>query len=126
MKNVIRKSLIACATSALLIAVAAFSVPTMVRAHQDGEDMDVHNKTGHEVVVFLFQDTHVHLDEEGGVQFAHLHDGEGAVAHVPHCEFSILLVDHEDIWHAEFHDCHSTDLTFTSTTGHDKKHHPEG
>ena len=122
MKNLIRKGLIACATSGLLIAVAAFSVPTLVRAHQDDHSLDVHNKTGHEVVVFLFQDDHVHLSEEGGVQFAHLHDGESAVAHVPNCTFSVLLVDHEDVWHAEFHDCHSTDMTFTSTTGHDKKH----
>jgi hypothetical protein len=44
------------------------------------------------------------------------------VAHVPHCTFSILLVDHQDIWHAEFHDCHSTDLVFHSDTGHAKKH----
>ncbi len=25
------------------------------------------------------------------------------------------------VWHAEFHDCHSTDLTFTMETGHAKK-----
>ena len=119
-----RKVLIACATTALLVAVAAFSVPTLVRANQDDHAMEVHNKTGHEVVVFVFQDDHVHLNEEGGVQFAHIHEGESATAHVPNCVFSILLVDHEDVWHAEFHDCHSTDMTFTATTGHDKKEHP--
>jgi len=86
----------------------------------DGEQMDVHNHTGHEVLVFLFADDHVHLTEDGGVQFAHLADGDSAVAHVPNCTFSILLVDHEDVWHAEFHDCHSTDMTFNSDTGHAK------
>ena len=91
-------------------------------AAHDGEDLNVHNKTGHEVVVFLFQDDSVHTNEKGGVQFAHIKDAESAVAHVPHCKFSVLLVDHDDIWHAEFHDCHSTDMTFTSTTGHGKKH----
>jgi hypothetical protein len=90
----------------------------------DGEEMNVHNHTGHEVLCFLFQDADVHLDEHGGVQFAHLKDGESAVAHVPHCTFSVLLIDKDDVWHAEFHDCHSTDLTFTATTGHD--HHGGG
>ena len=89
---------------------------------KDGEDMNVHNKTGHEVVVFLFTDDKVHSDEKGGTQFAHLKDGESAIAKVPVCKFSILLVDHEDIWHAEFHDCTSTDMTFTKETGHGKKH----
>lgn len=91
--------------------------------HHDGEEMSVHNKTGHEALVFLFQDDHVHLDEKGGVQFAHLKDAESAVAHVPNCTFSIILVDHEDVWHAEFHDCHSTDMTFTKDTNHAKKAH---
>ena len=103
--------------------VAAFAVSGVARADEhEGEEMNVHNNTGHEVVVFLFQDAEVHTNEHGGVQFAHLADGESAVAHVPHCTFSILLVDHSDVWHAEFHDCHSTDLVFHSDTGHAKKH----
>ena len=72
--------------------------------------------------MFLFQDAEVHTNEHGGAQFAHLQDGESAVAHVPHCTFSVLLVDHQDVWNAEFHDCSSTDLTFHSDTGHAKKH----
>ena len=78
---------------------------------------------GHEALVFLFQDDHVHLNEKGGVQFADLKDAESAVAHVPNCKFAIILIDHEDVWHAEFHDCHSTDMTFTKDTGHAKKAH---
>ena len=108
---------------ALLVAAACVVVGAgfgKLRASTYQEEMNVHNKTGHEVVVFLFQDDKIHTNERGGVQFAHLHDGESAVAHVPVCKFSILLVDHDDVWHAEFHDCHSTDMTFTMTTGHGK------
>ncbi|MBV9243132.1 MAG: hypothetical protein JO314_14125 [Acidobacteria bacterium] len=115
-----RRCLIAGAAVVVGVAVAAFWMPKTAGAH-DGEEMNVHNHTGHEVVVFLFDDAEVHLNEHGGVQFADLKDGESAVAHVPHCTFSVVLVDHEDIWHAEFHDCHSTDMTFTSTTGHAKR-----
>src|SRR5438094_2680629 len=86
-------------------AVAVVGTRSALAEHE-GEDMNVHNHTGHEVVVFLFQDADVHTDEHGGTQFAHLQEGESAVAHVPHCTFSILLVDHEDVWHAEMHDCH--------------------
>lgn len=107
----------------LALAVAVIALPAISRADEhEGEEMNVHNNTGHEVVVFLFQDAAVHTNEHGGVQFAHLADGESAVAHVPHCTFSILLVDHQDVWHAEFHDCHSTDLVFHADTGHAKKH----
>lgn len=107
-----------------LVAAGSFAFSSAARAEEhDGEDMNVHNHTGHEVVVFLFDGDGVHLDEAGGTQFAHLKDGESAVAHVPHCKFGILLVDHEDVWHAEFHDCHSTEMTFTADTGHAKKKH---
>lgn len=87
----------------------------------DGEDINVHNRTGHEVLVFLFQDSRPHLDESGGVQIAHLKNGESAVSHVPTCTFALLLVDHDDVWHAEYHDCKSTELTFNKDTGHAKK-----
>ncbi len=118
----LRNSLFAIAMS--VAAVGAFVFAGAVRAEDEGGvAMNVHNHTGHEVVVFLFQDDSVHLNEEGGTQFAHLADGESAVASVPHCTFSILLVDHDDVWHAEFHDCHSTDMTFTKDTGHAKKEH---
>lgn len=110
--------------SALSIAFAALAGLGTTALAGDGEDLTVHNNTGHEVVVFLFQDAKVHLSSDGGTQFAHIKNGESAVAHVPHCNFGIVLVDHEDVWHAEFHDCHSTDYTFTKDTGHvpPKKH----
>jgi hypothetical protein len=107
----------------LIVAIQATAmlVSVAVAGTHDGEDMNVHNKTGHEVAAFLFIDDKVHLNYAGGTQFAHLKNGESAVAHAPHCKFSILLVDKEDVWHAEFHDCHSTDMTFTANTGHAKK-----
>ena len=103
-----------------LTAVAGFGTTALA---DDGETLHVHNKTGHEVVVFLFQDAKVHLSSDGGVQFAHIKNGESADAKVPHCNFGVVLVDHEDVWHAEFHDCHSTDMTFTKDTNHAKKAH---
>ncbi|HJX82954.1 MAG TPA: hypothetical protein VJ723_01275 [Candidatus Angelobacter sp.] len=100
-----------------LAAVLLFMTPRSAHATWSA-DLNVHNETGHTVIAFLFQDGHAHSTEDGGVQFAVLKNHQSAVAHVPNCTFSVLLVDHEDIWHAEFHDCHSTDMTFTSTTGH--------
>jgi hypothetical protein len=118
----LRQSILAVAFA----AVASLGFGRLAHANSEeheGEELNVHNQTGHEVVAFLFQDDHPHLDEGGGTQFAHLKSGESAVAHVPNCHFGILLVDADDIWHAEFHDCHSTDLTFKTDTGHGKKGH---
>jgi hypothetical protein len=112
---------------ALALALAAagtFAATGLARADKhEGEDLNVHNNTGHEVLVFMFQDDHPHLDEAGGTQFAHIKNGESAVAHVPNCKFGIVLVDHDDLWHAEFHDCHSTDMEFKKETNHVKKAH---
>ena len=113
----IRHRLLPLLTSACLAVVASSAFA------KEGEDLNVHNKTGHTVDVFLLQDDHPHLDPAAGVQFAHLGNGDSAVAHVPNCKFGILLVDHEDVWHAELHDCTSTDLTFTMDTGHAKREH---
>jgi hypothetical protein len=107
----------------LLVASLGLAYAGATAFAEDGEALNVHNKTGHTVDVFLLQDDHPHLDPDEGVQFAHLANGESAVAHVPHCTFGVLLVDHEDVWHAELHDCHSTELTFTMDTGHAKREH---
>jgi hypothetical protein len=125
LNNLSRSPLMSIRHSFLALALAAAGAFVFSgTAHAgDGEDMNVHNKTGHEVLVFMFDGDASHLDESGGTQFAHLKNGESAVAHVPHCKFSILLVDHDDVWHAELHDCHSNELTFTKDTGHAKKKH---
>jgi hypothetical protein len=104
--------------SAVIALIIILNVPA---AAQEGDEINIHNYTGHTVVVFLFGVDQVHLNEAGGVQFAMLNNGESAVAHVPNCKFSFLLVDGQDIWHAEFHDCNNTDITFTPDTGHAQK-----
>jgi hypothetical protein len=106
-----------------LVASLGLAYAASTAVAKEGEDLNVHNKTGHHVTVFLLQDDSPHLDPDEGVQFATLGDGESAVAHVPTCHFGILLVDNEDVWHAELHDCHSTELTFTKDTGHAKREH---
>src|SRR5690349_14911006 len=92
-------------------ALFVFSSATVLAAN--GEDMTVINKTGHTVAVFLVQSDNPDLDPDDGVQVATLANGKSGVAHVPSCHFEIILVDHEDIWHAEFHDCNSSSITFT-------------
>ena len=92
----------------------------------DGEEMTLHNHTGHPVVIFVLQNDSPDLDPDDGVQGAAMADGESAVAHVPNCHFEILLVDNDDVWHAEFHDCSSTDYTFSSDTGHAHREHHHG
>jgi hypothetical protein len=116
----IRNTLLALALTTSYVGLAAADDHHPAPAHE-GEDLNVHNNTGHEVIVFLFQDDHVHLNEKGGTQVADIKDKGSAVAHVPNCKFSVILIDHEDVWHAEFHDCHSTDMTFTKDTNHAKK-----
>lgn len=110
------------ALAAALITAAALAAPALA---DDSGEINIHNFTGHEVIVFMFEDAQVHHDEHGGVQFAHLKNTESAVAHIPHCQqkgFSILLVDHDHTWHAEGKDCHTTDLTFKKDTGYAPKH----
>ena len=99
--------------------IAAVGLSRGVKAAQ--EDMHITNETGHTVAVFLFQDDKVHTNSTGGTQFGMLKDGESKIAHVPACKFSILLLDGQDIWHAEFHDCHSDEMVFHSDTGHGTK-----
>jgi hypothetical protein len=109
----------------LLTLTLSFGLVTLssnVRA-DDGEALTLHNQTGHPVVMFVLQNDAPDLDPEDGVQAGEIANGGSAVAHVPHCHFGILLVDHEDVWHAEFHDCSSTDYTFTKDTGHAKREH---
>ncbi len=109
----IRRALSAVGLAAIGALALSLSSPA-----EAGTAMNIHNQTGHEVVVFLFTDGQTHTSGEGGIQAGHLVNGESVVADVPTCDFEVLLVDQDDIWHAEYHDCDSTDLTFTSDTGH--------
>ena len=91
-------------TFAFILALILGCGLTTGSARADGEDMTLHNHTGHAVLVFMLQNDSPDLDPDEGVQVAAMGDGESAVAHVPNCHFEILLADHEDVWHAEFHE----------------------
>jgi hypothetical protein len=106
-------SVLALGFAAAITAKASAAAPKL--------DLEITNETGHTVVAFFFKDGVAHYNEKGGTQFGVIEDGHSAVAHAPNCNFSIMLIDHEDIWHAEFHDCDSTHYVFHKDTGHDKK-----
>jgi hypothetical protein len=112
MRTVIR---LAVAVTAAVAIGAAFG---QLEASGPTHEMYVHNHTGHEVQVFLFQDAQVHLDSEGGKEIGKMKDGDMLTAKVSKCTFSIVLIDKEDVWHAEFRNCDSTDVTFSEDTGH--------
>jgi len=111
--------------SRLLLTLAACVLVAVgvgrLRAAAEGQDMNVHNHTGHEVTGYIFSDDAVHLDPAGGTQFGKMKDGESAVARAKKCKFAILLVDKDDVWHREFRDCKSTDVSFNEDTGHEKR-----
>ena len=104
-------------TAALTFGLVGASA--RVLAGQDHETLNIHNETGHKVAVFLFKGEAVHTNEKGAdLQWGFLANHETKTADVPFCTFEVLLVDANDIWHAEVHDCHSTDMTFKADTGH--------
>jgi len=109
------------ATFLLLAAGAALAIAPSRAYATDGEDLTVINKTGHTVGVAVLQNDSPSLDPDDGVQAGTIKDGKSAVAHVPNCKFGIILWDKEDVWHAEFHDCKTTSITFTAETGHGKR-----
>jgi hypothetical protein len=99
---------------------ASVSVPRASLASSGS--LNVHNQTGHTVNMFLFNDGNVHLTPAGGVEVkSALANGGNFVVHPSQCLFSLLLVDTTDGWHAEYHDCVATDLTFAPTTNHFKR-----
>ncbi len=106
------------------MAVAACILSFAGHALADGENMNLHNKTGQTVAVFLFNDTNVHLSETGGVSQGTLANGASVVVHTTSCAFSILVINRTVGWHFEFHDCKSTDLTVTTTSANKFVPHP--
>lgn len=76
-----------------------------------GADLHIHNKTGVDVELYIFEDDKVHRGKSGGLHAGDLHDGETGTAHVKACRFAIVLFHGADAYHAEFHDCAITDIT---------------
>ena len=107
------------------VIVALFFVCTLMFGSsamaQDstGGNVNVHNKIGREIDVFLFVDPYMHIYPDGGTQVAHIKDGESAVVHVSNCDFfSLLFVEEGNVWFAKFNDCvpdftATTDISFS-------------
>ena len=79
-----------------------------------GADLKIHNNTGTNVEVYIFEDDSVHKDKANGTHSGDLKNGEVGVAHVKACKFSVVLFHDKDAYHAEFHDCSVTDITITA------------
>ena len=80
-----------------------------------GADLHIHNHTGHDVELYIFEDDKVHRSKSGGLHAGDLHDGETGTAHVKACHFAVVLFHGNDAYHAEFHDCSITDITISSS-----------
>jgi hypothetical protein len=79
-----------------------------------GADLHIHNHTGTNVELYIFEDDKVHRDRSGGNHSGDLKDGETGTAHVKACHFAVVLFHEKDAYHAEFHDCSITDITITA------------
>jgi hypothetical protein len=101
--------------ASLIAGAAALVLPTRT-AHADGADLTIHNETGTDVDIIIFDgDDSVHKDGKGGKAVGgHLKNKESGTAKVKFCKFSIVLVHGNDAWHKEFHDCKVTDITISS------------
>ncbi|APR86162.1 Hypothetical protein A7982_11511 [Minicystis rosea] len=99
----------------LIAGAGAFFFSSAPAKASEGADLHIHNKTGTSVEVYIFEDDKVHKDRSGGLHSGDLKDGETGTAHVKACKFSIVLFHEKDAYHAEFHDCHITDITITGS-----------
>lgn len=80
-----------------------------------GADLHIHNKTGTDVELYIFEDDAVHKSRSGGFHAGDLKAGETGTAHVKACHFAIVLFHDNDAFHAEFKDCSITDITISKT-----------
>jgi hypothetical protein len=79
-----------------------------------GADLHIHNKTGSDVEVYVFEDSSVHKSRDGGAHSGDLKNGETGTAHVTACHFSVVLFHGNDSYHSEFSDCSITDITISA------------
>jgi hypothetical protein len=99
------------ATTLLAGAAALLAAATPAPAQAgEGADLTIWNETGTDVEVYIFEDTKVHKDKAGGAHSGDLKKGEHGTAHVKACKFSVVLFHGGDAYHAEFTDCHITDI----------------
>jgi hypothetical protein len=79
-----------------------------------GADLHIHNKTGSDVELYIFEDDTVHKSRAGGLHAGDLKKGETGTAHVKACHFAVVLFHGNDAYHAEFKDCSITDITISA------------
>lgn len=92
--------------------VTSFASETAIPT--SGADLHIHNKTGSDVELYIFEDTSVHKDRSGGLHAGDIKNGETGTAHVKACHFAIVLFHGNDAYHQEFKDCSVTDITITA------------
>jgi hypothetical protein len=106
---------------AWLVLVLAFSA-VLAFAASTAQVLQISNRTGHKVLVFLFSDGQIHTNPNGGVQIASLANGADFNATINANPFALMLLDGSDVWHAEFHDRTAKTIVFTKDTGHATRH----
>jgi hypothetical protein len=107
-------SIRSCFLAAVPFALAMFGQATPAAADPlplGGADLHIHNQTGSDVELYIFEDDAVHRSKSGGAHAGDLRNGETGTAHVKACRFAIVLFHDKDAYHAEFHDCSVTDIT---------------
>jgi hypothetical protein len=108
------------ALGAMLYGTTAAADTTVVVAGSSsatqnaGADLHIHNHTGSDVEVYVFEDEKVHKSRAGGVHSGDLKNGETGTAHVKACHFSVVLFHGDDAYHSEFKDCSITDINITA------------
>jgi len=80
-----------------------------------GADLHIHNKTGSDVELYIFEDEAVHKTRAGGLHAGDIKNGETGTAHVKACHFAIVLFHGNDAFHGEFKDCSITDITISAS-----------
>jgi hypothetical protein len=100
--------------ASLTAGFAAMLFSSAPAAAGTGADLKIHNETGTNVEVYIFEDDAVHKNKANGLHSGDLKNHETGVAHVKACKFSVVLFHDSDAYHAEFHDCSTTDITITA------------
>jgi hypothetical protein len=110
-----KKSTIGFGFAAAFVAGFAALMTASTPAIAENTKLTIHNATGTDVDVAVFEDDSPnHRDSKGGISAGHIKDGESASATVKTCKFAIVLKHGDDIYHGEFHDCKVTDITITN------------
>ncbi len=101
--------------ASLAAGIGALLLSSAPAAAGTGADLKIHNETGTNVEVYIFEDASVHKDKANGLHSGDLKNHETGVAHVKACKFSIVLFHDKDAYHKEFTDCSITDITITAS-----------